>query len=163
MGYGCKRRPNSNTNCITFCNSNIYILGNPNPGQLLIRNLRPNTTYLIDVRGKCSTGALGAWSPKVTVTTTSVAVRSGDDNPLGIAGYPNPTRDYLNFIFESESKEDYTLKVSDMSGRELFQEIRTSENGVNSGDINVNKFSPGLYLLIIQKGAMSSRFTFVVN
>ncbi|MEP7263906.1 MAG: fibronectin type III domain-containing protein [Bacteroidota bacterium] len=142
---------------------NIYILGTPNTGQYLIKNLRPNTTYQIDVRGKCSTGALGAWSPKVTVTTTSVAARAGDDNPLGIAGYPNPTRDYLNYIFETDTPEDYILKVCDMSGRELFQEVRTAENGSNAGDISVTKYSPGLYLMIIQKGALSSRFTFAVN
>lgn len=142
---------------------NIYILGTPNAGQYLVRNLRPKTTYQIDVRGKCSTGALGAWSPKVTVTTTSITARAGDENPLGIAGYPNPTRDYLNYIFESETEEDYILKVCDMSGRELFQEVRTAENGSNAGDISVSKYSPGLYLMIIQKGALSSRFTFAVN
>lgn len=140
---------------------NLYIAGNP--GQFTIRNLRSNTTYQIDVRGKCSSGALGAWSPKVTVSTNSVTARAGDENPLGVIGFPVPAHDLMNYIFESETQEQYTLKVCDMSGRELFQEIRNAEEGSNSDEINVNTYAPGLYLMIIQKGAVSSRFTFAVN
>ena len=151
------------TNAITGAAKLIIVNGINNTGQFVVNQLKPNTLYYVDLKGKCSDGSQVSWTNKVSFTTSKITTREMDQNPLSLAGYPNPTNDYLNYTFESEKYEDYTLKVSDMSGRELLQEIRFAENGSNGDVINVNHFTSGMYLLIIQKGAQISHFRFNVN
>ena len=141
----------------------IYISGINNTGQYLVSQLKADTKYFVDIKGKCNSGSIASWTSKVPFTTAKITSRELEHNPLSLAGYPNPSHDYLNYTFDSEKNENYTLKVCDMSGRELLQEIRVAENGSNGDVINVNHYSPGMYLLIVQKGAQTSHFRFNVN
>ena len=137
--------------------------GNNNIGQYVVHALKPNTSYLVDIRGKCFTGALGTWTSKVAFTTPQASSRFLEENPFGLAAFPSPTHTNLNYTFNSEKDENYVLKVCDMSGRELLQESRKAEDGSNGAEVNVNHFPPGLYLLIVQKGAQTSHFRFAVD
>jgi hypothetical protein len=122
-----------------------------------------NKTYTAEVRGLCSTGVFGPWSNKITFTTNNIIARIEDGNPLQLNGYPNPTSDRLTYSFTTDKKGDYLVKVCDLSGRELMQESRTSDEGSNANDIVVNNFAKGIYLLIVQKGTETSRFRFAVE
>ena len=151
------------TTVATGSTRSILINGNNNTGEYTINGLRPNTAYLVDIRGKCFTGALGAWTAKAPFTTIQSSSKDSEENPFGLAGFPNPTSAYLTYTFNSDKDEDYVLKVCDMSGRQLLQESRYAENGSNGNEIDVNNYPPGLYLLILQKGTQTSHFRFAVQ
>ncbi|MBK7965358.1 MAG: T9SS type A sorting domain-containing protein [Bacteroidetes bacterium] len=76
---------------------------------------------------------------------------------------PNPTSDILFYTFSSEDDSDYQVKVCDMSGRELMQQIRMAHAGANAAEIPVNTYAKGAYLLILQKGTQRSHFRFTVR
>jgi hypothetical protein len=151
------------TNVATGAQRRIYLKGNPTSGNYQIKNLSPNTTYTVTARGKCSTGALGAWTNTVTILTTNIHLREDEGNPLSLNGYPNPSTDVLFYSFTTPEVSDYIVKVCDLSGRELLQDVRTAENGDNVGEIPVTSFAKGIYLLIVQKGTLCSRFRFAVQ
>ncbi len=152
---------------ITDMTTGIYRIltlpSNTVDGSYNIKNLTPLTTYKVEVRGRCSTGALGAWTTPVTLTTTNIVARIENNNPLMLNGYPNPTNSELNYSFMTDNEEDYTLRVADLSGRELLQEIHTSTTGPNAGQMNVSHLAKGMYLLIVQKGTLTSHFRFSVE
>ncbi len=141
---------------------NIYLSQNPVNGVYQLTGLKPNRSYSAEVRGKCSTGQLGIWSNKITFTTEDIVLRSESGN-LGLNGFPNPTATTLNYSFADVTSSDYTLKVCDMAGREMYQEVRYAEAGPNTGEVDVRQYATGLYMLIVQKGAQASRFRFAVH
>lgn len=141
----------------------ISINYNPSNGIYRVTKLQPNRKYTAEVRGICSTGVFGPWSNKITFTTSTIILRLEDNNPLQLNGYPNPTTDRLFYSFTSAKKGDYIVKVCDLSGRELMQEMRSSDEGDNANDIAVNNFAKGIYMLIVQKGTETSRFRFAVE
>ena len=151
------------TNPVTGLQRSIFLQQNPVNGVYQLSALNPNTSYSAEVRGKCSTGQLGAWSNKITFTTSSIILRVESGNPLGLNGFPNPAVSTLNYSFMDDKNSEYTVKVCDMSGRELFQQVRTSVSGQNADALNVQQYSTGLYMLIVQKGAQSGRFRFAVH
>lgn len=141
----------------------ISINYNPSNGIYTVTKLKPNRKYTAEVRGICSTGVFGPWSNKITFTTTNSIARLEENNPLQLNGYPNPTTDRLFYSFTTDKKGDYAVKVCDLSGRELMQEMRSSDEGDNANDIAVNNFAKGIYMLIVQKGTETSRFRFAVE
>ncbi len=141
----------------------IYVAGNPANGTFLVRNLKPNRTYTAEAKGRCSSGALGTWTQAVSFTTLGINARENDVDPLSLTGYPNPASDLLFFSFTSDENSDYVVKVSDLSGRELMQQVRYAEDGENVGEIPVSTYAKGIYLLIVQKGTVTSRFRFSVQ
>lgn len=151
------------TNMATGTIRRIILTENPVNTSWTINSLKPNTTYQVDVKGFCPSGAKGDWSNIVTFTTGTQLLRATDDNPLALRGFPIPATDLLNYTFVSDEPGDYTLKVSDMSGRQLIQTEKYADKGSNDADINVSNYAKGVYLLIIQKGTLTSRFRFTVQ
>jgi len=136
---------------------------NPSNGIYTVKNLKPNRNYSAEVRGICTTGIYGPWSNTITFITSNIIARIENQNPLQLNGFPNPTSDRLSYSFITDAESDYILKVCDFSGRELMQETRKSDIGDNAGEIPVNNYAKGIYLLIVQKGTETSRFRFAVQ
>lgn len=141
----------------------FHTVANPSlNGSFQLRGLRPNTTYNVEIRGRCN-GRAGQWSSPTTFTTINGIARVTDDNPLGLTAFPNPTSDFITLTFESDDEADYVVKVCDMTGRELLQQVRTAYNGTTAAEIPVNSYAKGAYLLIVQKGTLRSQFRFTVQ
>lgn len=141
----------------------LHTVTNPGlNGSFQLRGLQPNTTYTVEIRGRCN-GRAGLWTAPAPFTTSNTNIRNTGDNPLGLSAYPNPARDILTFTFNAEDEGDYILKVCDMAGRELLQQVRTSYNGTTASEIPVNAYAKGAYLLIVQKGTQRSQFRFTVQ
>lgn len=141
---------------------NAYLTGNPLDMKHIFYGLRPNTTYQVEVRGKCGS-TRGVWSTPIIFTTPGILNRVDDSNPLGLNAYPNPATETLFYTFSSNDEDNYVVKVCDMSGRELMQKASSSYNGANAAEIPVNQFAKGVYLLIVQKGTLRSQFRFSVQ
>ncbi|MBL7923217.1 MAG: fibronectin type III domain-containing protein [Bacteroidia bacterium] len=141
---------------------NIILKATTNTGSYELRGLKPNSTYYIELKGKCG-GTAGSWTSPVTFSTGSISTRVLEGNNMNLNGFPNPVTDILFFSFTSEDNADYTVKVCDMSGRELMQEVRYANTGDNASEIPVNTYAKGAYLLIVQKGTQRSHFRFTVQ
>lgn len=151
------------TNIATGSIRVIILNYNPSNGQYQLKGLHSNTTYKVEVKGKCSTGAIGTWSTPVTFTTSVLSSRVDDGGIFQLVGYPNPTSDVLSYTFSTEEKADYVLNVTDLSGRTIIQETRNAQQGENTSDINVTSFAKGIYIMTIQIGTETSRFKFTVQ
>ena len=141
---------------------NIVFNATSQNGSYQIRALIPNSTYYIEVKGKCG-GTTGDWSAPALFTTTDISTRIIDGNNANLNAYPNPTSDMLYFSFSSNDDSDYQVKVCDMSGREIMQQVRYAQLGDNVSEIPVNTYAKGAYLLVLQKGTQRSHFRFTVK
>lgn len=141
---------------------NITFNATTQTGSYVIRALSPNTTYYVEVKGKCG-GTAGDWSAPVLFTTTDISTRIIDGNNSNLIGYPNPASDILYYSFTSDDDSDYLVKVCDMSGRELMSQNRLAHSGDNVAEIPVNTYAKGAYLMILQKGTQRSHFRFTVK
>ena len=141
---------------------NIVFNATSQNGSYQIRALIPNSTYYIEVKGKCG-GTTGDWSAPALFTTTDISTKIIDGNNANLNAYPNPTSDMLYFSFSSNDDSDYQIKVCDMSGREIMQQVRFAQLGDNVSEIPVNTYAKGAYLLVLQKGTQRSHFRFIVK
>ncbi|MFN0187796.1 MAG: fibronectin type III domain-containing protein [Bacteroidia bacterium] len=141
---------------------NIVFNASTQNGTYQIRALLPNTTYYVEVKGKCG-GTAGSWSAPATFTTTDISTRIIDGNHANLNAYPNPTSDMLYYSFSSNDDSDYQVKVCDMSGRELMQQVRFAHLGDNVSEIPVHTYAKGAYILVITKGTQRSNFRFTVK
>ncbi|HOS49677.1 MAG TPA: T9SS type A sorting domain-containing protein [Bacteroidia bacterium] len=151
------------TNVATGSIRVIVLNYNPSNGQYQLKGLHSNTTYKVEVKGKCSSGATGTWSAPLTFTTSVLSSRVDDGGIFELVGYPNPTSDVLSYTFSTEEKSDYQLNVTDLSGRTIMHETRNAQDGENTSDINVTSFAKGIYIMTIQIGTETSRFKFTVQ
>lgn len=80
--------------------------------------------------------------------------------PLDV--YPNPTDDYLNFVFEDADNQIITLSVSDLDGRKYFE--RKFENCVGLLTIDVSSLGEGAYVYeVLKNGKIIMQGKFVRN
>jgi protocatechuate 3,4-dioxygenase beta subunit len=104
----------------------------------------PNRVINVTATNGCGTGSVAS-TPLITVISCA---RLSDNNGFGDVNiYPNPTSERSTITFSSATAEDYTLSVTDISGRVLFEENRTSVIGLNQAELNLGGFSQGIYLV----------------
>ena len=151
------------TNVATGSIRVIVLSYNPSNGQYMLKGLKSNTTYKVEVKGKCSSGATGTWSAPTTFTTSVLSSRVEDGGVFQLIGYPNPTSDILSYTFNTDEKSDYQLNVTDISGRTIMHETRSAQDGENTSEISVTSFAKGIYIMTIQIGTETSRFKFTVQ
>ena len=136
-----------------------------NPGYLILKNLKPETTYIFSVKGKCSWGN-SVYSNEqefITLANPNIPISNDPDDELKLIGYPNPATSEFNYGFLSDDEGAYTVNICDMTGRVLFSESGTAGKGINGGSLNVEQMANGLYTLVLEKKAQVSRFKFSVH
>ena len=77
--------------------------------------------------------------------------------------YPNPADKVLNLSFTANSNTDLLLKVSDISGRVVFEEKNSITSGSNNLSIDVSELSEGIYLLNISEGNSSLTYRVLIK
>jgi len=141
----------------------IYLNGMNQNGSYILRGLRPDNAYTVELSGKCR-NVNSAWTLPVSFTTNDISTWKLDaNNPLNVTGYPNPATQILFYSFTFDEGTDYIVKVCDLSGRELLFEERHAEAGNNVDEIPVDGYAKGIYMLIVQKGLQRSHFRFSVQ
>jgi hypothetical protein len=64
-----------------------------------------------------------------------------------LSAYPNPTSGKTTINFYNENSFNYTLKVIDYLGREVFSSELKAIGGDNTREIDMSHFAKGMYLI----------------
>jgi hypothetical protein len=75
--------------------------------------------------------------------------------------YPNPAHDKATVSIYVKENAVFNITLTDISGRTTWSENRVGNEGVNTYDIDLTRFSKGIYMLEV-KSAGDSRKTKVV-
>ncbi len=64
--------------------------------------------------------------------------------------YPNPTTGRTTISFTTEEKAKYTVRVTDLLGNVVMNEVVNAEAGINMKELNLSSVAKGLYLINLQ-------------
>ncbi|MES2590857.1 MAG: T9SS type A sorting domain-containing protein [Bacteroidota bacterium] len=113
-------------------------------------------------------GAQGIY--KVTVTDTNGICSSSssttlvgvdNDSKIGISYivYPNPTSGITTLVLQSDSPDDITIEITDVSGKKVYEKNYKSFSGSMETTLDLNIYGKGIYALTItnSKGNASKK------
>ncbi len=78
-------------------------------------------------------------------------VPNADNLSNTISIYPNPATNHVSILFLSDKKENYTLRLLDVTGRIIINNRGTARVGENKIEISLTDISKGIYLLLLEK------------
>ena len=71
----------------------------------------------------------------------------------GFSIYPNPTNGQFTISYSSNQNEKTDIKVTDLSGRAVFEESLNMVSGLNKKDLNLQGLSSGMYFIELDTSA----------
>ncbi len=74
-------------------------------------------------------------------------IANGNSENIFLSANPNPAREFVNLAFHSNKTEHYSIKLFDITGREIMMQSGTSATGLNEIPIDVSSLRRGLYLV----------------
>jgi len=119
-----------------------------------ITGLAATTQYAFRIRTNCGpcnellVANLSDWSPITTFTTP--AVRELEEMPIAqneVSVYPNPNRGNFVIDIESIENQNVSIRMVDVTGREVINQTTVAEKGHNSLPIELNDYASGVYML----------------
>ena len=91
-------------------------------------------------------------SDNITITfgtTTGMALLKSDDNALRVI--PNPSQGQFRVEFNMENAGDFTLRIKNLTGAELYSETEVAE-GLVQKSLDLSDWQKGTYLLELRTG-----------
>lgn len=89
----------------------------------------------------------------VRVDSNTVAIEQ-INAALDLNIYPNPAKQAINISFEQNAvKNDYTISISDLAGRKVYNENYIAAEGQVTLAINVESLAKGLYILTLSNSS----------
>ena len=61
--------------------------------------------------------------------------------------FPNPAKNYINLLFDLTEKEEYSIRICDLSGRLILSYDGISSQGSTMQRVDLTGFRRGLYLM----------------
>ena len=91
--------------------------------------------------------------------------RNGIDlmDEVSVNAYPNPSEGLFTIAIDADEPETYTVKVTDLQGREIWPEIKDIGEGEQQFEINITGKAKGVYLLLLGTGESSKTFRLIVQ
>lgn len=86
------------------------------------------------------------------VTRTQTSGVSQIEQDLRLRTYPNPAEDYLNVLYRLPAAARVSLRVSEMSGRVVWEKTNLQQAGEQSQDVPVAQLPAGQYSLTLNVG-----------
>ena len=118
--------------------------------------LVPGTTYRAKSRTWCDPNG-GAY--KAPSWTSFIYFTMPGSNRIGVSTvindldvYPNPSRDVFNISFNTEQKQDITLRIRNIVGEEIYTEDLKQHDGTYTKAISLENYPKAIYFLEIETG-----------
>jgi len=119
-----------------------------------------NSTTIQNYAFKDETGGLSRYYYRLHILETTgveeysrvvtVACKTGSFGVLDI--HPNPTSEALMVTYEASDREQITLKIADVLGHALHEEILTPDLGLNVKMLDLSDLSPAIYVILMDDG-----------
>lgn len=77
----------------------------------------------------------------------SVSIQDGPEINWSVKAYPNPVYDYLNVKFSLEKSEEFSIEVTDITGKKVLTREPQMINTDEIVDLDFTQFKPGIYFL----------------
>jgi hypothetical protein len=77
--------------------------------------------------------------------------------------YPNPANDHVTLVFTADKEEGYTIRLVDITGRDVVQYQNSSVIGENQYQMNLSEVAKGFYTVILQNGTTLLQSKIVVQ
>ena len=77
----------------------------------------------------------------------SVSIQDGPEINWSVQAYPNPVYDYLNVKFSLEKSEEFSIEVTDITGKKVLTREPQMINTDEIVDLDFTQFKPGIYFL----------------
>lgn len=129
-------------------------------GELFVsnNNLQSGQNYEWRVRCGCSTDPLvaGAWSDydqfSLAAARSFTAASTEAENALRIA--PNPANGMTQIFLDANQASSGVISLYDISGKMVLQQNVAIAEGLNTVELDISSFDPGLYLMSAQQGSL---------
>jgi hypothetical protein len=135
------------------CANNPAVSGTVRPVDLLSAFIGENSegTWTLRVSDAVNQdgGALNSWSMNICTTVPVLSIAEND--LLDFAIYPNPNSGNFNIQFQSDSKNEISVSVHDIRGREILSNAYKN-NGLFNENLQLSNASAGIYLVTVQDG-----------
>ena len=126
--------------------------------HIMIGYLLPETAYSWDLNNLCD-GHWTEYSGNGSFTTlpdmykSAIVDETADTRELsGLTVYPNPVKTGTVITFTSEDQNVYTYQIIDITGRIITKATSQATTGLNTIELDLTRYSKGIYLFNLQKG-----------
>ena len=98
------------------------------------------------------------WVPCCEPEKPTITTQTTDDSSTSLHIAPNPNEGFFQLTFELEADQAVIIRMTDNTGRAIYQETINKFNGFYHKEIDVSKAAAGLYYLnVIQKNKVISK------
>jgi hypothetical protein len=77
--------------------------------------------------------------------------------------FPNPSSGSVTLRFNSIGEENYSIRLHDITGREVMMENGKAQGGMNNMVMDLSNYANGIYMLQLQSGQSSQIIKLVLN
>lgn len=77
--------------------------------------------------------------------------------------YPNPTTDKVNVEFDAPGSQNATIRVLELSGKEVLEIEANNINGKYKGTVDLKKLARGVYMIEINAGELKANRRLIKN
>ncbi len=77
--------------------------------------------------------------------------------------YPNPAKEKVALMFNTDSDESYSIKVFDILGKQVIAEGGISKRGANQHEINIHALSKGVYIVSLSSASSNEKLKLEVR
>jgi hypothetical protein len=121
------------------------------------------STGNVSVRATNDCGVSPARSLEVIVNPCRTSGSGSTTEFMELVAYPNPARGQIQVAFQSLVQQTYSIRLFDLTGREVLSFNRTSSIGANREILDLSEFTPGIYLLDLNSGEAHEKVRIIVE
>ena len=101
-------------------------------------------TVTLIVTNACGSDTVSLSLPDVSIVENALS--------RSLKLYPNPARDVLNVELSLEGKDDVTVRIMDVSGKEVISAIHSKDDKKMEASIDLSELAKGVYMIEVSDG-----------
>ncbi len=118
--------------------------------------------YSWTIQTNCSTTTNSG--PSAPQLFTAARMADGDIETISAFNvYPNPATDHATVVFNSQTSDNYTLRLVDLTGRVIMSQVNASAIGDNQVELNTANIVKGVYFLSLETGGQTLQTKIMVQ